>query len=194
MEILGKILGNPARVKIMRLFLLNTKSGFSKKDIIKRSRVSSSIAGKEIRLLDSLDFIKKHNETWIFNPLFKYTKEFDRLLIGSESLDKKVIADTFKKVGKVKLLLVSGIFIKNKDTRIDLLIVGDKMKKPKIEEGIRKLEAEIGTELMYAIFETKDFIYRLNMYDKLVRDILDFPHEVIFQAKELSPTLIAKKL
>lgn len=194
MEILGKILGNGARVKIMRLFLLNTKSGFSKKDIIKRSRVSSSIAGKEIRLLDSLDFIKKHNETWIFNPLFKYTKEFDRLLIGSESLDKKVIADTFKKVGKVKLLLVSGIFIKNKDTRIDLLIVGDKMKKPKIEEGIRKLEAEIGTELMYAIFETKDFIYRLNMYDKLVRDILDFPHEVIFQAKELSPTLIAKKL
>lgn len=176
----------------MRLFLLNSKSGFSKKDIVKRSRVSSSIAGKEIKLLSSLDFIKKHNINWFFNPLFKYGKEFERLLIGSETLDNKIIADTFKKVGRVKLLLVSGIFIKNKDTRIDLLIVGDKMKKNKIEEGIHKLEAEIGTELVYAIFDTKEFIYRLNMYDKLVRDILDFPHKIIFQAKELSTQALKK--
>ena len=68
------------------------------------------------------------------------------------------------------------------------------MKKSKIEEEVHKLEAEIGTELVYAVFDTKEFVYRLNMYDKLIRDILDFPHEVIFQAKELSPTLIAKKL
>jgi len=92
----------------------------------------------------------------------------------------------------VKFLLVSGIFIKNKDSRVDLLIVGDKMKRGKIEEGIRKLEAEIGAELVYAIFETKEFIYRLNMYDKLVRDILDYPHEVLLQAKELSTQALKK--
>ena len=91
-------------------------------------------------------------------------------------------------------MIVSGVFIKNEDSRVDLLIVGDKMKRGKIEEGIRKLEAEIGAELVYAIFETKEFLYRLNMYDKLVRDIIDYPHEVLLQAKELSPTLIAKKL
>ncbi len=186
MEILGKILGSPARVKIMRLFLLNPKVGFTRKNIIKRSRVSADIAGREIRLLASVDFIKKHTNTWIFNPLFKYGKEFDRLLISSDTIDKKMIADNFKKVGRVKFLLVSGIFIKNKDTRVDMLIVGDKLKRSKIEEEIRKLEAEIGTELSYAVFDTKEFIYRLDMYDKLVRDILDFPHEVILQSKELS--------
>jgi hypothetical protein len=118
--------------------------------------------------------------------------EFDRLLLGADTLDKKTIADNFKKVGRVKLLLVSGIFIKNKDTRVDLLVVGDKMKRSKIEEEMRKLEAEIGTELTYAIFDTKEFLYRLNMYDKLVRDILDFPHEVILQAKELSTQALKK--
>ena len=69
---------------------------------------------------------------------------------------------------------------------MDLLIVGDKMKRGKIEEGIRKLEAEIGAELVYAIFDTKEFLYRLNMYDKLVRDILDYPHEILLQTRELS--------
>ena len=54
------------------------------------------------------------------------------------------------------------------------------------------MEAEIGSELVYAIFDTKEFTYRLNMYDKLVRDILDFPHEVIFQAKELSTQALKK--
>ena len=68
------------------------------------------------------------------------------------------------------------------------------MKKSKIEEEIRKLEAEIGTELKYSVFDTKDFIYRLNMYDKLVRDILDFPHEVLLQAKELSTQTFKKEL
>jgi len=192
MEILGKILGSSARVKIMRLFLLNPKNIFSRKDIIKRSRVNSSTASREIRLLSSIDFIKKHNTAWSFNPAFKYAGEFDKLLIGSDTLDKKNIANNFKKVGRMKLLLVSGVFIKNKDTRIDLLIVGDKMKRNKIEEGIHKLEAEIGTELVYAVFDTKEFLYRLNMYDKLIRDVLDFPHEIILQTKELSTQTLKK--
>jgi len=98
----------------------------------------------------------------------------------------------FKKVGRVKFLAVSGIFIKNKDSRVDLLIVGDKLKKNKIEEGVKKLEAEIGMELVYAVFETKEFVYRLSMYDKLVRDILDFPHEIVLQAKELSTQSLKK--
>ena len=75
---------------------------------------------------------------------------------------------------------------------MDLLIVGDKLKRGKIEEGIKKIEAEIGIELVYAVFETKEFIYRLNMYDKLVRDVLDYPHQVILQAKELSTQSFCK--
>ncbi len=189
MDILGKILGSPARVKIMRLFLLNQKSGFSKKEIIKKSRVGSGLAGREIRILSSVNFIKKRTKSWFFNPLFQYGEEMSKLLVGSDILDKRSIEGSFKRAGRVKLLLVSGIFIKNKDSKVDLLIVGDKLKKSKIEEGIRKLEATIGTELTYAVFDTKEFVYRLDMYDKLVRDILDFPHEVIVRAKELSPVL-----
>ena len=193
MEILSKILGSSAKVKLMRLFLLNPTKGFANKEIVRRSRVSSGLINKELKLLASIDFIKKHaNGEWFFNSSFKYFTEVENLLINSDSLDKKTISETFKKVGKVKLLIVSGIFIKNKDSRVDLLIVGDKMKRGKIEEGIRKLEAEIGSELVYAIFDSKEFNYRMNMYDKLVRDIVDFPHEVIFQTKELSTQTLKK--
>jgi DNA-binding transcriptional ArsR family regulator len=195
MEILGKILGNEARVKIMRLFLLNRGKGFKSLDVVKRSRTNASLVRKELRLLASINFIKKRGtagQEWYFNSAFKYGGEFEDLLVRSDSVNKEKILDNFKKAGRVKLVVISGVFIKNEDSRVDLLIVGDKLKKSKIEEGIRKLEAEIGAELVYAVFETKEFLYRLNMYDKLVRDIIDYPHEVLLEAKELSTQALKK--
>lgn len=192
MEILGKLLGSLARVKIMRLFLLNQKTGFTTKDIKKRSRVNQDTLRKELKLLTTIGFIKKRSKNYIFNPLFKYGTEMEELLVNSDTVDNESILETFRKAGKIKLIIVSGVFIKNKDSRVDLLIVGDKLKRSKIEEGIHKLESEIGVELVYALFDTKEFAYRLNMYDKLVRDILDFPHEVVFQAKELSTQSLKK--
>jgi hypothetical protein len=195
MEIFGKIIGSGARVKIMRLFLLNKSKGFKSKDVVKRSRVSADVVRRELNLLASVGFIKKRSASapeWYFNNFFKYAEEFEDLLFRSDSLNKETILDNFKKAGRVKFVAISGLFIKNKDSRVDLLIVGDQMKKTRIEEGVRKLEAEIGAELSYAVFETKEFLYRMSMYDKLVRDILDFPHEVLLQSRELS-TPLAKK-
>ena len=195
METLGKILGSEARVKIMRLFLLNKGKGFTSKNVVKRSRVSADTVRRELRLLSTVGFIKKRSKVasdWTFNFSFKYAGEFEDLLLSSDTLNRQAIMDNFKKAGKIKLFLISGVFIKNHDSRVDLLIVGDRMKKSKIEEGVRKIEAEIGVELVYAVFETKEFIYRLNMYDKLVRDILDYPHEIVLQAKELSTQALKK--
>jgi predicted transcriptional regulator len=195
MEILEKILGNSARVKIMRLFLLNRGKAFTSKDIVKRSRVNSALARKELKVLASVGFIKRRSKTslnWSFNYSFKYASEFEELLVRSDSVNNEKTLESFKKVGKLKLVVVSGVFIKNNDSRVDLLIVGDKLQRSKIEEGIRKLEAEIGAEIVYAVFETKEFLYRLNMYDKLIRDILDYPHEVLFQARELSTQALKK--
>jgi hypothetical protein len=195
MEILGKILGNVARVKIMRLFLLNRGKVFTGKEVVKRSRVNADMVRRELRLLSGVGFIKKRGPAlsgWSFNSSFKYGTEFEDLLLSSGTLNNEDILNNFKKVGRVKLVIISGVFIKNRDSRLDLLIVGDKMKRSKIEEGIKKIEAEIGVELVYAIFETKEFIYRLNMYDKLVRDVLDYPHEILLQAKELSTQALKK--
>jgi hypothetical protein len=192
MEILGKILGSTARVKIMRLFLLNHGKGFKSIDVAKRSRVTPEAARRELRLLVGAGFIKKRGLDFVFDSSFKYSAEMEALLINTDTLNNEQILGNFKKAGRIKFFVVAGIFIKNKDSQVDLLIVGDKLKKKRIEEGVRRLEAEIGSELTYAFFDTKEFIYRLNMYDKLVRDILDFPHEVLLQAKELSTQALKK--
>ena len=66
------------------------------------------------------------------------------------------------------------------------------MKKNVLENAIKTIESEIGREIRYAFFDTKTFQYRYYMFDKLLRDILDFPHEVVLQAKELSTQALKK--
>ena len=75
MEILEKILGNSARVKIMRLFLLNRNKGFTNKDVVRRSRVNPDVVRRELRLLSAVGFVKKRDVSWSFNSSFKYTTE-----------------------------------------------------------------------------------------------------------------------
>lgn len=199
MEILGKLLGTEERVKIMRLFLLNAEMCFDVHDIMERSKVSRSDLRREISLLLKIGFVKpkiftKEVEQKRGNTVKVIKKKFSgwqlaidfplllptrNLLISSEPVKKENIIDRFKNTGKVKLILLSGVFLQKEDSRVDILIVGDDIKRKSVENTLRSIEAEVGKELSYALFETQDFIYRLNVYDKFIRDILDFPHEKI---------------
>jgi len=199
MEILGKLLGTEERVKIMRLFLLNAEMCFDTADIMDRSKVSRGDLRREISLLLKIGFvkpkvftkeiqqkrgnnmkiIKKKFSGWQLAIDFPLLLPTRNLLISSEPVKKENIIDRFKNTGKVKLLLLSGVFLQKEDSRIDILIVGDDIKRKSVENTLRSIEAEVGKELSYALFETQDFIYRLNVYDKFIRDILDFPHEKI---------------
>ena len=208
MEILGKLFGSPARVKIIRLFLLSGGEGIETMDVAKRTKVNKNLARREISLLEGIHFIKQKSfikdirlrdkikkkkvKGWFLNEAFPQLEIFKVLLVGSELMDKNEIGNRFKKTGRIKLLAIAGIFVQDKDSRLDILVVGDGLKKGRIESIIKDIETEIGKELLYAIFDTKEFIYRLNMYDKLIYDVLSYPHERIIEAREFS-TLPLKK-
>ncbi len=87
------------------------------------------------------------------------------------------ILSRLSRAGKMKLIITTGVFIQNHDSRIDMLVVGDRLNLKLIERTIRNMESEIGRELRFVVLETDEYKYRLGVYDKLVRDILDFPHQ-----------------
>ncbi len=200
MEILSKLLGTEERVKIMRLFLLNAEMAFDASDIRERSKVGKNALRREITLLSKIGFVKPKNfvkeihktrgksvkiikkkvSGWQLAIDFPLLLPTRNLLISTEPIKSEDIISRFKTAGKIKLIVLAGVFIQNEDSRVDILIVGDELKKKSIENGLRAIEAEVGKELSYAIFETQDFIYRMNVYDKFARDILDFPHEKVY--------------
>ncbi len=212
MEMLSKMFGGNARVKMMRLFLLNQDTYFEPKEIASRSKVSSSLVRKELNNLSSFGFIKKKaipsktktkkkiskkkkrgqvasspkKFSYFFDSSFPYTDALTSILVEKDTVSKGDMATRFRRAGKIKALVVSGIFIKEKDSRVDILVVGDGIKRPVIDRIVKDFEAELGKELSYAVFETQEFVYRLSMRDKLVSDILDYPHERVVDQIGLS--------
>lgn len=200
MEIVGKLMGSEEKVKIMRLFLLNPETPFDPSSICERSKVTRGALRREIAGLLKIGFVrprsftkeferkrgstvkvlKKRLHGWQLVPEFPLLSPVRKLLISAEPIKPDNIVERFKKSGKLRLVIIAGVFIQSDDSRADLLIVGDNLKRKSIENTLRAIEAEVGKELSYAYFETPDFLYRLNMYDKFIRDMLDYPHEKIF--------------
>ncbi len=202
MESLGKLFGSQQRIKIMRLFLFNENEAFDANDVIKRSMVKRADVRKEINLLLKIGFLSKKSfskkipkkptkknpnidfktlktKGWILNYNFDLIKPLRSLLINSELVKNKDITKRLKKSGTIKLLILSGLFIQDFDRNLDILVVGDKLKRDLLKREITKLESEIGRELSYAVFDSSEFDYRIKMYDKLVRDVIENNHMVL---------------
>ena len=79
----------------------------------------------------------------------------------------------------MKLVIVAGVFIQNLESRLDLLIAGDNLKRHVVEHVVKGLEAEIGKELTYAAFDMQELQYRVGMYDRLLRDVMESPHRTL---------------
>lgn len=194
MDIIEKIFGSAARVKIMKLFLFNPTTPFDIRDISTRSKVSLKSVRTEIKVLADICLVKprsfykdelnskgkkKKVRGFVLNESFSHLSPLKSFLVETSALQPKDIIKKMSKVGKIKLLVTSGVFIQEPESRVDMLVVGDGLKKTNLESAIRKIESELGREIMYSYFETPDFKYRLGMFDKLIRDILDFPHQKI---------------
>ena len=195
MEILDKIFGSAAKVRMMRLFILNPEKQFSVIEIVGRTMTKEKEVREELALLEKIDLIRrrvvsrkenpesvrsKKTQVWTLNPKFIYFDELKSFLVNANLIKNSDLIKRMSRVGKIKLIVLAGVFLNQTDeNRIDLLVVGDEIRRASLEGIVKSLESELGKEVKYAFFETADFAYRLNMYDKLVRDLLDYPHQVV---------------
>lgn len=187
---LQKLFGSAARVKLLRLFLFNPKLFFTVPDAASRSRVTERTARSEIGLFSSIKLIKRvpsrqrSGGRFTLNQDFPYVSVLQELLLNTPERSKELY-ERLRGAGALKLIVVGGIFAGEWEGRLDILIVGDRVSDKKIRTRVRALEAELGKELRYALLSTQDFLYRLNMSDKLVRDVLDYPHKVVFDRLDI---------
>ena len=199
METLIKLFGNAAKVKTIKLFVFNSGVAYDATQIADRTKEPVSKVRKEALQLEKLDLIRRKSfqktvtrkargkkqgakvktNGWILNDTFEHLAPLTEFLVGLSKFAPKDIARKLSRSGTIKLIIVSGTFINSPESRLDLLVVGDNIKKGLLEQSIKIIESEMGMELRYAFFDTADFKYRLGLYDKLLRDVLDFPHEKV---------------
>ena len=183
MDPLAKLFGSAARIKLLRLFLFNEEEWFTPSEAAFRAKAGKAAARKEILSLFSNKVLRKKagkgGTVYAANPKFVHFDSLRTFLRTSSGVDDQSITHSLKKVGALRLIVLSGMFTGVPESQIDLMIVGDKLDERTLASVVQALEAELGRELRYASFTTEDFRYRIGVYDRLVRDVLDYPHRLV---------------
>jgi len=120
---------------------------------------------------------KKAGIYFFVNPQFDFYSELRTLVLKSLPASLEKIFRQIKKLGRIKLAILSGVFLNLDNSRVDLFIVGDGISKRRLESFLRNLEADVGRAINYAVFSTEDFNYRYEMFDRFILDILEKPHQ-----------------
>lgn len=206
-QILERLFESVPKVRLLKLFMRNAESQFTFPEIIKRSQLRTQSARKELNKLLKWEIVKtkvvplkyeiikkgrsrkklskvivKTKKTRVFysNPEFKLLPELRDLISKASVATRGKLLRQIKTLGNVKLCIISGIFLNSNDnnnSRTDLLLVGDHVKRRKLDSFLAGIESELGKTLRYTLMDTEEFKYRLDMYDRFLRDILEYPHE-----------------
>lgn len=210
MTILEKIIGGPARLKVVRFFLQNPGRMVTSRELAKLVQISSSATSRELAFARSIDLIKKGSRIdlslrakkgrkkkvsgFALSSQFAFFQPLHNLVIGASPVSREKMTQYFKSKKGVQLVALGGVFVRDtlsagnilsnteiseNDQRLDLLIVANKIKKNKIEPFIKKIESEVGKELVWALFSQSEFEYRIGMHDKFLRDLFDYSHELL---------------
>lgn len=196
MDSISKLFGNEPRIKLIRFFLLNDSRIYSLEELQKKTAISKHNIKVEVERLNKTGFIKlkkipikvgsgngskskKYKVGYFLKKDFSHIVALKNFFVTTAPISQNLILKRIIQTGKVKLVIVSGIFMENPDSRLDLLVVGDNLNKRSVERAVHSFEMALGRELRYAHLETSDFNYRLSIFDRLVRDVLDYPHQKI---------------
>ena len=122
---------------------------------------------------------------YALNPEFEFFGELKNLILKSSPAEKDEMVKKILSLGRVKLAVVSGIFMADNsglniyDTVADLFIVGDDVSNNKLRAFLTALEAEVGKEIKFTLMDKDEFQYRYGMFDRFIRVLLEGPHEKI---------------
>lgn len=151
----------------------------AKKKTKKNKKAKRTITSKRISFGSS-------GQRYALNPNFEFFQELKILIMKSSPAEKNRLVQRIHKLGRIKLALLSGIFLSNADSGAaydnsvaDLFIVGDEINKERLRLFLKALEAEVGREIRLSIMDKEEFEYRYGMFDRFVRILLENPHEKI---------------
>ncbi len=212
-KILEGLFESRIKVKLIKIFLRNKNHYFTLDEIILRTKEDPSSVRYQLKKLVDIDLVKsilttklsesgdgnaqprekiftKPRRFFVTNKSFEFLGDLERIFFKSIAINKDALLEKLKTIGKIKLVLVSGIFINKEGTRIDLLVVGDGIQERPLTELITSIEEELGQEIRFSALETHEFYYRMDMFDNFLRTVLTEPSEVLIDTLGIKTTVI----
>lgn len=177
-EALKSLFSSTTRVKLLSTFLLHPDQEYFIRELTRLLDEQINSIRRELENLKRIGLVKSRTKNR--KKYFRVDPSFDlytdlRNMFGKAVQGESVLIAELKRLPGVKLLVLAGSFV-GEDDRVDLLIVGE-VRKESVEKLLHQDPAL--RNVKYSIFSQADFLYRLNLKDKFIKDILESPTHVV---------------
>lgn len=189
MDVLETLFSSQPRVKVLRAFLFQPGQTLSAPELAEQTGVATNTARAHARDLASIDFLEEQpskdssngqpKSAWRLNKDSGMREPLHELMLTYQDTDLEDIRSQLMEVGDVLFAAVTGVLIGADGQPLDLLIVGENIDSRQLERTLTRIETALGTEIRFAQFDQEEFEYRLNIYDRLIQNVLENSHEVI---------------
>lgn len=127
---------------------------------------------------DRYDRSKQEKKYYQANTNFILFDEIRSLILKAQILYERDFIHKLQQIGKIKLLILTGIFVNDPHAQVDLLAVG-RINKPRFLKLIKELEGELGQDFNFTLMSLPEFKYRRDMTDIFLYGILEGKKAVI---------------
>lgn len=182
-DIFDSLFGSRSRARLLRLFILNPEKELTPEDIAEKTQVPrreiSRLLGQFKKFKIILERSRRGKKSYLANVHFDLYTEL-KSLFSNPSFD--VDDKAFRKLrgaGDVRLVLVSGLFLKHPKSKADMILVANNVSRAKLRAAITALEAETGQEVRFVLMTLEELQYRLNMMDRFLMEFVEQPYEEV---------------
>jgi len=179
---LKKLFGSGARVKLLQQFLNHPNEAFFIRELTRILDEQINSLRRELENLEKIGLLKSKEKNrkkyYSINPHFALLHELTSIVRKTDAKNEALLKK-ISQAGSIDICILTGKFVGQEDST-DLFLVGD-IDKADLEKVLDKSFSDLN--LKYAQMTREDFLYRITLKDKFVKELFADKNNVILKNK-----------
>ena len=197
MTILERLFGAGEFIRLLRFYLFHPEEDFTVTELRRQLKGRSS---KTLKILHELTILgcltagvrsDTGETTYRIDPGWLLFAELRALFMKAQLLIEHDLVRRLQKAGRLRLLILAGLFVGERQGATDLLIVGQ-VNRQQISRLFKRFERDLNEEVKYTVMSSNEYRYRKDVGDRFLYDILECRHLVVIDTMQRQRRAVAR--
>jgi predicted nucleotidyltransferase len=194
--VLDKLITSSARVKVIKLLLLNEDQRYYQREIAELAGLPVRAVQREGAKLAEIGLLRRIEDGnriyFQANPACPIFPELKRILLKTVALEF-LLSESLSQDGDIEVAFIYGSYAANQETitsDVDLFVIGSVLSR-ELSAAVRPVQADIQREINYHLVTPQEFRERLEKGDGFLRNVLEGPKIFVVGNEETLRALAA---
>jgi len=196
--VLNKLISSSARVKILRLLLLNEEKRYYQREIAELAGLPVRAVQREGARLTEIGVLRRiedGNRVYFqADPACPIFPELKRILLKTVALEF-LLSDALAGGEQIEVAFIYGSYAASRETAtsdVDLFVIGS-ISSRQLSAVLHPVQAEIQREVSYHLVTSEEFRERLGQGDGFLSNVFDSPKIFVIGDEKTLCTLAARR-